>query len=177
MSSSSLRLVLLAAALVAPLVVAGCSGFRPVYGDVASVGGISTQTLKVRYGKPASRLDQIIQQDLALRLGFTDDPDAPEVTVSAAAGARALTRTAVVKPVTQYEVAVSASYTIATSGRVVATGTRRASASYTTNGQVLADEAAYKDATERAAHEVADIIRLSILAELAKPVREAGSDQ
>jgi hypothetical protein len=38
---------------------------------------------------------------------------------------------------------------------------------------VLADEAALKDALERAAHEVAETILLTLLAELSGPLREA----
>jgi LPS-assembly lipoprotein len=150
-------------------VLAGCTGFRPVYGET----GVLSSRIALHYSKPSSRLEQIIIQDLALRLGSSSDPDAPQVTISAYPGARALTRTNVVKPVTQYEVAVTANYSIVANGQIVATGTRRASASYTTGGQVLADEAAYKDAVERAGHEVAEAIRLGILGDLGRPVRDA----
>ncbi len=56
--------------------------------------------------------------------------------------------------------------------KVLVSGSRRAVASYFTVGQVLADEEAYEDAIERAGHEVAETIRLSILGQLAAPVRE-----
>lgn len=166
-SSSSLRRGVMALALLAPFALAGCSSLRPVYGDAAAV----RSEMQFAYGKPASRLDQIIIQDLALRLGNSRDPDAPRITISASSASRALTRTNVVKPVTQYEVAVTATYTVTADGKVVAKGSRRASASYTTSGQVLADEAALKDATERAGHEVAESIRLAILGQLSTPVQ------
>jgi len=168
-SSRLLRIGLVALALAAPLALAGCSSFRPVYGEA----GVVQQKLAFNYSKPNSRLEQIIIQDLALKLGkATDDPDAPELRVSAAAGARGLTRTAVTKPATQYEMSVSASYSVVSGGKVLLQGTRRAAASYSTVGQALADEAAAKDAQERAAHEVAETIRLSILAQLAAPIRQ-----
>jgi LPS-assembly lipoprotein len=75
--------------------------------------------------------------------------------------------------VKQHEATVTAKYTIVVDDEIVLSGSRRATASYTTSDQVLADEAALKDALERAAHEVAETIRLSILAELGSPLREA----
>jgi hypothetical protein len=158
-----------AAALCAPLLLAGCSGFRPVYGE----GGLGASDLAFAYAEPESRLEQIIIQDLALRLGLSEDPDAPEVRIVATQSARQLTRTGTVKPVTQHEAAVEATYTIVLDDEVLLSGTRRAIASYTTSDQVLADEAARKDALERAAHEVAETIRLSILGGLSTELREA----
>lgn len=168
-SSSLLRTAMIALTLLMPLALAGCSGLRPVYGDA----GVVRERLELAYAKPGSRLEQIIIQDLVLRLGSTQNPDAPEVRITASEGDRTLTRTGTTKPVTQREVTVTASYAIVSNGETVASGTRRAAAHYTTSGQVLADEAAYKDAVERAGHAVADTIRLSILAELAAPRREA----
>lgn len=165
----ALRAAIIAAALTAPLVLAGCSGLRPVYGP----DGVASEQLAFGYAEPGSRLDQIIIQDLSLRLGSGGGPDAPKIRISAAAGARTLTRTAVSKPSTQREVAVTASYVVAAAdGSVLVSGRRRATAQYATSGQVLADEAARQDAEARAARAVADTIRLSILAELAAPVRE-----
>lgn len=173
-SSRLLRTGLVALALVGTATLAGCSGFRPVYGEA----GVVQQKLAFNYSKPNSRLEQIIIQDLALRLGkATDDPSAPTIKISAAAGGRALTRTAVTKPATQYEMGITANYTLLSGDKVLLQGTRRAAASYATVGQVLADEAAAKDAEERAAHEVAETIRLSILAQLAAPLREAASGE
>ncbi len=173
-SPRRLRPAALALALLAPLALSACTGFRPVYGE----SGLIQQRLELNYAKPASRIDQIIIQELALRLGSGGGPDAPTVRISAAAGARALTRTGVVKPSTQYEMSVLASYSVTSAaGQTLISGTRRASATYTVSGQVLADDAAAQDATERAAREVAETIRLSIIAELAKPVRDSAALQ
>ena len=165
-----LRSAALGLALAASLALAGCSGFRPVYGE----SGVIQERLELNYAKPSSRLEQIIIQDLALRLGSGRNPDAPIVRIVASSAARTLTRTAVVKPSTQHELTVTASYAVTSSGgETLISGTRRASATYSSSGQVLADEAAVSDATERAGHEVAETIRLTILAELAAPPREA----
>jgi hypothetical protein len=161
------------AALLAPLLLAGCSGLRPVYGDA----GIGADELAFAYAEPETRLEQIIIQDLALRLGLSESPDAPTVTIVAKSSSRDLTRTGTTKPVTHREATVTASYSVSANGEIVLEGSRRASASYTTSDQVLADEAAFKDAAERAAHEVAETIRLSILAELSGPLREAALDR
>jgi LPS-assembly lipoprotein len=167
------RLSLAALVLIVPLALAGCSGLRPVYGT----GGVVQDRIALAYDKPSSRLEQIIIQDLALRLGMTEDPDAPTVSITAVAAARTLTRTGTVKAMTQHEVAVSASYSVTSNGEIVAQGTRRATASYGTSGQILADDAAYKDAVERAGHEVAETIRLSILGDLSTQLRDANLQQ
>ena len=168
-SSSLLRNGLIALMLLLPAALAGCSGLHPVYGG----GGVVEDRLALAYSKPQSRLEQIIIQDLILRLGSSSDPDAPLVTITAVEGSRGLTRTGTTKPSQQKELTVSATFSIVADGKIVAEGSRRAIASYATSGQVLADEAASKDAAERASHEVAETIRLSILAALAKPLREA----
>jgi hypothetical protein len=169
MSSSSrfLRQGFIALALMGGVSLAGCTSFTPVYGDY----GVVQRRLEVAYSKPGSRLDQIIIQDLSLKLGKSDNPDAPLVTISSGAGNRTLTRTGTSKPVTQQEAIVNVSYTVVADGRVVTFGSRSASASWTTSGQVLADEAAYRVAQERAARAAAETVRLSILSALAKPVR------
>jgi hypothetical protein len=48
---------------------------------------------------------------------------------------------------------------------------RKASASYTTNGQVLADRQALSDAEERAAHALADQLRLVLVSEFVNKFR------
>lgn len=160
---------MLTAALLAAVTLSGCTSFRPVYGDA----GIGAERLALNYAKPAGRLEQIIIQDLIVRIGSTTDPTAPVFSVTATASSQQLTHTNVVKPAAQREVVVNASYTLSANGGIVTKGSRQASAAYTTNGQVLADEAALKDATERAGHAVAETIRLSILGALSQPATAA----
>jgi LPS-assembly lipoprotein len=148
--------------LVASLALAGCSGLAPVYGE----RGL-TQRLPLTYSKPVNRLDQIVIQDLALRLGRSSAPGATLVTITSTDSGRALTRTGVATPRKEREVTVRVSYTLVAGGRVLGAGTRTATAGYATVGQVLADEAAYDDAAERAARAAAETVRLSILADLA----------
>jgi hypothetical protein len=157
-----LRKGFLALAVVALL--AGCTGLRPVYGDYGGVQG----GLAFSYAEPASRVDQIIIQALRLRLGKSTDPDAPRITISAYPAGRQLNRSNVGRPLNEHEVVVTASYRVESGGAVVASGTRSASAQYARNSQVLADDAAFNNAIERAAREVAETVRLSILSDLAK---------
>jgi LPS-assembly lipoprotein len=170
MSSSERRVRSFALAALLPcLLLTGCSGLRPVYGGA----GLAESELAFAYAEPESRLEQIIVQDLMLRLGSSDDADAPRLRVVAEASNRKLTRTGTTRPVTHHEATVEADYTVLLDDEVVLSGSRRASASYTTSDQVLADDAALKDALERAAHEVAETIRLSILGSLSARLREA----
>ena len=166
-SSRLLRNGLLALALgAAGLGLGGCT-FAPVYGEL----GVAEGRLDVAYGKPASRLAQIIIQDLSVRLGKSTDPSAPLVSISASARSRTLTHTGTKKPVTQYETLVTVAYTVTAGGKVVAIGNRSASAEWTTRGQVLADDEARKDAEERAARAAGETVRLAILGALATTVR------
>lgn len=158
--------------LAATLGLAGCSGLAPVYGE----RGLA-QRLPLAYSKPATRLDQIIIQDLALRLGRSSGPDAALVTITSTAGSRELTRTDVSTPREEQEVTVRVSYTLVAGDRILGAGTRTATAGYATVGQAQADEAAYDDAAARAARAAAETVRLSILADLATPAAGTPSPQ
>ena len=149
-------------ALAAGLALGGCT-LTPVYGE----RGVVAERLEVAYGAPATRLDQIVIQELALRLGKAGGPAAPHVDISASAASRALTHTNTARPAKANEVTVNVAYTVTLGGKVVAGGNRAASAAWTTRGQVLADEEARKDAEERAARAAAETVRLAILGALA----------
>lgn len=166
------RIGLILLALSGAASLSACSSFRPVYG----YSGIVSSSIALSYAKPNSRLEQIIYQEMALRFGKTQSEDAPRLTVSAGAGARALTRTSIAKPATQYDVTVTGSATLTTAdGKVVFSGSRKATAAYTTVGQVLADTEAANEAQERAAKELSELLRLAILSALANPLPEPDS--
>jgi LPS-assembly lipoprotein len=163
------RACLVALVLATPLLLAGCTGLRPVYGDAGVRGD-----LEFSYSEPQSRLEQIVIQDLALRLGRNDSPDSPVIRIRARTLARDLTDVGVTRPDTQYEATVIVSYAISANGKSLGRGSRRASATYATGSQVMANDAAYRDALERAAHEAAEMVRLAILGNLSTPVRGDG---
>lgn len=165
MSSSSVlgsKGLLAALLLAAAIGLGGCSGLAPLYGD----SGLN-QRLPLAYSEPVTRLDQIVIQELALRLGRSSNPNAVLVTITSTESSRDLTMTDVETPREEREVAVQVSYTLVAGDRIIGAGTRTATAGYAAVGQVLANESAQQDAAERAARAAAETVRLSILADLA----------
>jgi hypothetical protein len=161
-----LRAIALALALTATTALAACSSFTPVYGTA----GLGVERHAVRYDKPASRLEQIIYQELALRLGRSSDPSAPLVRVTTSSALRDLTKTDVSRPSEQREAVVTARIElIDADGRVAFTATRSASALFTADSQALAETEAERDARERAAKALAETVRLTLLGALANP--------
>lgn len=169
-SKSAWRTGVLALMLMAGTAgLAGCSSFTPVYGDTGI--GASLERNAFAYGKPKTRLEQIIYQDLILRFGRAAGTDVPTIRVATSTASRELTKSDVTRPSDQHEATVTAAIEIvAADGSVVFSGDRSASALYATSGQVLADTEAQRDAEERAARALAETIRLTILGVLGKPV-------
>jgi hypothetical protein len=157
-----LKLFLVAGMLGSTAMLGGCS-FSPVY----SSASVSQGTLALSYAKPNSRLEQIVYQELSLRLGSTQSETAPlaSVAIFPAISDMVLSRTD--NPNKPMEVAVTATLTVTPrdgSGGAVQTYTRRATAQYTRNDQVLAERSAQEEALERAAKAVAESLRLAVLA-------------
>ncbi|WP_287383501.1 LPS assembly lipoprotein LptE [Ralstonia sp.] len=159
--------MLLAAALTATTALAACSGMTPVYGE----RGIGVERHAFRYDKPASRLDQIIYQELVLKLGRSTDPSVPLVRITTTSSVRGLTKTNVANPAAQKEAVVTARIELVDAdGNIAYTATRSAAASFTTDRyQALAETEAEKEARERAARELAETVRLTLLGALANP--------
>jgi hypothetical protein len=164
---SLIRAALLAAALASTTALTACSGFTPVYGD----RGIGVEKHAFRYDKPASRLDQIIYQELVLKLGRTADASVPLVRVTTTSSVRDLTKTAIPNPAAQKEAVVTAKIELVDAdGNIAFTATRSASALFTADrAQALAETEAEKEAKERAARELAETVRLTLLGALANP--------
>ncbi|MEQ1900100.1 MAG: LPS assembly lipoprotein LptE [Devosia sp.] len=164
MSSPNLRIVALLLALALPLALSACSSLRPVYGD----NGLTNQAVALAYAKPANRLEQVIYQSLALRLGKSDSAGAPLVAVVARQSTRTLTKGTAISPNEQRQMTVTADVTLtAPDGKVLFAGTRAASADYTTDPQALSNQAAETEAAERAAKALAETLRLTLIAALA----------
>jgi len=157
------RNAVLALGILASLgAVAGCS-FAPVYGN----GGAAEQALALNYAKPLTRLEQIVYQELTLRLGAYADPDAPLVTIVVYTGTRTLTKTKTLNPTPITEVTAVGIVTVVKGEEILTTFTRKATASYTQATQVLANKSAETDGEERAAEALAESIRLSLIATFA----------
>lgn len=167
-SKALLRNTLLALALLGATSLAGCSGLTPVYGE----RGIGAERHAFRYDKPATRLDQIIYQELVLKLGRSADLAVPLVRVTATSAVRDLTRSDVANPAAQKEAVVTTKIElIDADGNIAFTATRSAAASFTADRfQALAETEAEREARERAARELAEIVRLTLLGTLANPI-------
>jgi LPS-assembly lipoprotein len=153
---------LLAVAMLAPL--AACTGIRPVYSDA----GLGAKRVHVVYAAPNNRLEQIIYNDLALKLGSGGD-NAPTVSVTAWSGTADLTNNTVPTPVNAKQVTVSASLTVtAPDGAVLFSGSRSQTADLTHSAQSLANRQATESAERQAALLLADTLRLEVLGALSK---------
>jgi len=160
------RAALLSLALVSTTALAACSGFTPVYGERS----IGVERHAFRYDKPATRLDQIIYQELVLKLGRSSDPSVPLVRVTTSSSVRDLTRSNVTRPSKQRQATVSALIELVDAGgKVTFSATRSAAALFASDSQALADTEAEREAKERAAAELAETVRLTLLGALANP--------
>src|SRR5215217_3070691 len=107
-SLSRLKPIALVAALIFGAAVLGACSFQPVYsGRLAD-----SPRLDLAYASPNSRLDQIIYQDLAFRLGETEGETAPLVTVSVSNGTTEPFLSATANPNKPREATVTAVLTI-----------------------------------------------------------------
>ena len=148
------------------IVLAGCT-FAPVYS-----GKLAEQRqIELTYAQPGNRLAQIINQELALRLGSSTSPSSPLVTIVANSAVRSTMLSATLNPYKAYETTVTATLTIVArdgSNTAPLSFTRTATAGFSSDAQVMADTEAQIDASERAARSVAESLRLAVLASLAR---------
>jgi hypothetical protein len=165
LSSRFVRTAALALGMLVPLTLTACTGFRPVYGDPAVV-----QQVELFYGSPANHYEQIVYEDLALRLGkATPGAEAPKLYVALRLSSKYLTSNTVGAYDKPRRMTVTARITlIGADGKSLFRGFRSESADFTTSQQVLGTDQAAADAAERASHALADGIRLTVLGLLAK---------
>lgn len=164
MSSPSriIRAALLALALTAPL--AACT-MAPVYSD----RGVGMERVAVSYAAPGNRLEQIIYQDLALKLGKSSGA-VPVVKISASQRGADLTEIGQGGgPLDQRQLTVTARVTVTDPERgVILNVSRSQTADFTTGPQAFANQEAVSAAARNAALLLADTLRLEILAALSK---------
>lgn len=163
--SNALRRIVFAGFVLGIGAALGACSFSPVYS-----GALASQPLlNLAYAKPNSRLEQVVYQELSLRLGSSDAATAPLATVSVSSSGGDTMLSQTVNPAKALEVTVNATLTITPrdgSTSPPQTFTRVATASYSRSGQVLADNAAASEAAERAAKSAAESLRLAVLAAL-----------
>ena len=159
-SSRTLRNALIVLALSGVGGLAGCTSYTPVYGT----NGAAVAQSSFQYAKPVNRLDQIIYQELTLKMGRGASGVAPLLEITTTTSSRDLTSTDVTRPSQQHEAVVTAAIKVTSpAGAVVFNTTRSASAVYTSDGQGLADNEAQRSAEDNAARELAETIRLTLM--------------
>lgn len=164
-SSRAVRIAGLLLGLVGPLTLAGCTGLTPVYGD----NGLGAHRVEVAYDAPNNRLEQVIYNDLSLKLGKDQGESTAKLSVAASQATRALTNDTVTSAALQRQMTVTARVTlVGPDGQVLYAGTLSQSADYTIGAQAFANQEAAANAAENAAKLLADTIRLEVLAALVK---------
>ena len=162
------RSIVMVGFMLASGALLGACSFQPVYSGTLA----ANPTLDIAYAEPTSRLEQIIYQELELRLGSSPSAAAPlaSVTVSQSSGGIAA-MTSNPGPNAQTRIAVTATLTVTRRDGSLAKPlviSRSATAQYTTNSQVLANVSAATEASERAARAAAESLRLALLATLSR---------
>lgn len=177
-SASLMRAVALACAGAAMLVAAGCT-VTPLYGtgDGTGVAGTpSARLASVSVGQVNTREAQEVRNHLIFLLnGGAGDPASPaylvelSVTSQTRAGSLVQIGTADREP-TSGEVQMTAAYVLknAADGTTVAEGRRIATAAFDRPRQEFAVDRAERDAQNRAARELAEMLRLALATDLAK---------
>ena len=151
--------------LIGPLALAGCTGLTPVYGD----NGLGAHRVQIAYNAPNNRLEQVIYNDLSLKLGSDQGGSAAKLSVSASQRTVALTNDTVSSPALQRQMIVTAAVTlVGRDGVVLYSGALSQTADYTIGAQAFANQEAAANAAENAARLLADTIRLKVLAALVK---------
>ena len=164
-SNRVLRASALAALLALAPALSACTGFTPVYGE----NGLGNHRVEVSYGRPSNRLEQIVYQDLALKLGKSDAPDAPMVTVGVTAVLPVTDTTTVTTTVAASQVTVNAIVSVVSAdGKPLFQGSRSVVEDFVKGNQAFANQQAAKDAAERGARELSETIRLQVIAALLK---------
>ena len=165
-SKPLLRIAFVALTLLGATALAGCTGLTPVYSE----RGIGAERHALNYSKPNSRHEQIIYQELKLRLGGTAQASDPTVRISTSAINRDLTESTIRRPSEPEEAVVTAKVEVVNAdGKIIYTATRSANAAYMIDNQALSQAEAERDAEERAAKALAETIRLTLIGALAQP--------
>jgi hypothetical protein len=165
-SSRTVRVAGLLLALAMLPVLGACSSFSPVYGT----GQFTTDRVALGMSPPTNRTEQLIYQDLALRFDRARGA-APKLTVATTVTNVQVTsdQNVVNTPRRPFQVTVSAAIMLTDAdGKILFQGTRAQSADYDAGPQILSNNQATNDAAGRAAHLLADTIRLTVLGALAR---------
>lgn len=147
----------------AGLLVSAC-GFTPLYGD----GGVSGDLTRIAISTPDDRLGYRLREQLEDSLGLNRQAQPLyRLTTEVEQSRRALGRR-VDDTATRYELTVRGAWTLTpAAGGTPLTGRQTATVTYASADQPYAAIAAQQDGEERAAAELARLIRLDLMRTLA----------
>src|SRR5690606_11696591 len=130
---SSLRCLVVSLFLASAVALSDCT-VTPVHTGRA-VTGVSE--VQLAYAAPSSRLQQIVYQALAARLGSANPQSAPILTVSVSTSSSRVGLSTRTEPATDHQVIATISYRIEIQGKLLSSGRRTATSGYRTTGQIL----------------------------------------
>jgi len=151
----SIKLLILA--LVGVFMLAGCT-LRPVY------DGASTTQFAIQYEKPDTKIEQVIFQELAFKLGRSSAPKY-RLSLATSTSDRNMHTVGSQFPRSEQQATVKTSYvlTVIATDEKLLSGSRFSSAIYQKGNQIVANKAAQGDAYQRAAKDLARQIELLII--------------
>ncbi|MEO8882637.1 MAG: hypothetical protein ABI377_04350 [Devosia sp.] len=152
-----LRVGIIALSMVA---LAACT-MTPAFND-----DTAAQKIALNFDAPTNPLEQIVYQDLSTRFGQSSAPGAPEVNIAVSTASRALAQSSTTDPAASQLMTATGIIKITQNGNKILTTTRQATATYSTNSQVLADNSAATNAGDQAAHALAETLELTIISAL-----------
>ena len=155
--SLSIRAGLVALSIAA---LAGCT-MTPAFND-----NTAAQKMALNFDTPTNPQEQIVYQDLSTRFGQSSDPSAPEVNIAVSTASRALAQSSTADPAASQLMTATGVIKITQNGNKILTATRQATATYSTDSQVLADNSAGTNAGDQAAHALAQTLELTIISAL-----------
>lgn len=154
-------LLVLAATTLMATSLAGCTSFRPVYGDAAA-GGV--EQARFNFAEPKSRMDQIILNRLKLAFPQPAGPQDPLLTVTASAEAPWTGLSNAIPAGRPSGTGVRATVTITQSGAELFSATRLTETAVQGGKLTPTNMFAAQGALEAAAQSTAESLRTAILA-------------
>lgn len=142
------------------LVLSGCSSFAPVYGDMSSSGMAAA---RFNFAPPTNRLEQVILNRLAIAFPGPATASDPVLSVSATAGAAAISLSNAVAVGRPIGTQVAATVTISQDRQVVFTADRFTDTAYQSGKLTPTDLQSANGALESAARSTAESLRAAIL--------------
>lgn len=157
------------ACLIVSTAVAGCAGFQPLHGTTAAQAAFSDMAVTVNDGQDeADRVAGfLIQQRLADRMGITEEPTY-QLTIDPSSQRIGLGLTAQ-DFATRFDGVVTARWKLTKrdDGSVLASGTSRSTATYSTDRDPYRLQSTSDEATKRASRDVADRVLADVALEIA----------